>query len=108
LEENVPLPGAFAAEFIREGYQRDGLCNGTWSIAGEVVRLSAIRVPTMAVTCARDFITPTAAAAPLAEWVGGPARHVALDTGHIGVVVGAEGPRRFYPLLDRFFREVAP
>jgi polyhydroxyalkanoate synthase subunit PhaC len=108
LEENVPLPGAFAAEFVREGYQRDGLWNETWSVEGEPVRLAAIRVPTLVVTCARDFITPEAAAAPLAERVGAHGRHVSLDTGHIGVVVGAEGPRRFYPLLDRFCREVAP
>lgn len=108
LEENVPLPGAFASEFVREGYQRDGLWNETWRVGGEAVRLGAIGVPTLVVSCARDFITPVAAAAPLAERVGPHARHVELDTGHIGVVVGAEGPRRFYPLLDGFFREVAP
>lgn len=108
LEENVPLPGAFAAEFIREGYQKDGLVHGTWRIDGQPVRLGDIRVPTLVVTCDRDFITPTAAAAPLAARVGGPARHVALDTGHIGVVVGGEGPKRFYPLLSGFFSEVAP
>ena len=107
LEENVPLPGALAAEFIREGYQRDGLEHGTWIVDGAPVQLRDIRVPTLVVSCAKDFITPVAAAAPLAEWVSGPARHVSLDTGHIGVVVGAEGPRRFYPLLDGFFREVA-
>lgn len=108
LEENVPLPGAFAAEFVREGYQKDGLWNESWVVAGRTVRLSDIRVPTLVVSCARDFITPVAAAAPLAERIGPHARHVDLDTGHIGVVVGAEGPKRFYPLLDAFFREVAP
>ncbi len=108
LEENVPLPGAFAAEFVREGYQKDGLVNRTWVIDGEVVDLAKIGVPTLVVTCDRDFITPTAAAAPLAALVGGAGRHVALDTGHIGVVVGGEGPKRFYPLVDGFCREVAP
>jgi len=108
LEENVPLPGAFAAEFVREGYQNDGLVNESWAVGGRVVRLSDIRVPTLVVTCAKDFITPVAAAAPLAERVSGPARHVCLDVGHIGVVVGGEGPKRFYPLLDEFFRSVAP
>lgn len=107
LEENVPLPGAFAAEFVREGYQKDGLVNETWSIGGRVVRLGDIRVPILVVTCAKDFITPPAAASPLAERASGPARHVSLAVGHIGVVVGGEGPKRFYPLLNEFFRSVA-
>ncbi len=102
LEENVPLPGAFAAEFIREGYQRDGLVNETWIIDGAPLRLKEVRVPTLVVTCARDFITPPAAASPLATLVSGDARHVSLDTGHIGVVVGGEGPKQFYPLVSDF------
>lgn len=108
LEENVPMAGAFAREFIRNAYQEDRLVNGGWVVRGETVDLRRIAAPTLVVACARDFITPPAAAAALAQHVGGPSRVEVLDTGHIGVVVGAEGPRTFYPLLDRFFREVAP
>lgn len=108
LEENVPMPGAFAREFIRCAYQEDRLVEGTWIVRGEPVVLGHIRAPTLVVACARDFITPPASAAALAEKVGGPARVELLDTGHIGVVVGAEGPKTFYPMLDRFFRERAP
>ncbi|MFZ5480043.1 MAG: alpha/beta fold hydrolase [Myxococcota bacterium] len=108
LEENVPMPGAFAREFTKRAYQDDALLAGTWEIRGEHVRLEKITAPTLVVACARDFITPAAAAVPLAGAVSGPARAEVLDTGHIGVVVGAEGPRTFYPLLDRFFREATP
>lgn len=108
LEENVPMPGAFAREFIRNAYQEDRLLGGTWEIRGQRVDLRRITAPTLVVACARDFITPAAAALPLAEAVGGRADAHTLQTGHIGVVVGAEGPRVFYPLLDRWFREVAP
>jgi polyhydroxyalkanoate synthase len=106
LEDNVPMTGAFAREFIHNTYQHDHLIDGRWVIRGETVRLSAIACPTLAVTCEGDFITPRAAAAPLTECVAG-AREVVLRTGHIGVVVGSEGPRTFYPLVDRFFRGVA-
>jgi polyhydroxyalkanoate synthase len=106
LEENVPLPGAFAQTFIREGYQRDALLAGTWVVDGKAARMEHIRVPTLVVACARDFITPPAAATPLADAV--PAgRALVLDTGHIGVVVGSEGPRTFYPIVDEFVRQVA-
>ncbi len=106
VEENVPMSGAFAREFIRKAYQEDRLLAGTWNIRGERVDLGAIRAPVHVVACRRDFITPVAAALPLAAATGGPATTTVLDTGHIGVVVGSEGPRTFYPLLDRWFREV--
>lgn len=108
LEENVPMSGAFAREFIRNGYQEDRLLAGTWSIRGERIDLAAIKQPVNVVACRKDFITPVAAALPLVAAVGGPAVSTVLETGHIGVVVGSEGPRRFYPLLDRWFREVRP
>lgn len=108
LEENVPMAGAFAREFIRNAYQEDRLLAGTWTIRGQRVDLSRIGCPLLLVSCARDFISPPASCLPLAELVGSQDREVvSLDSGHIGVVVGAEGPRTFYPLLDRWFRRVA-
>lgn len=109
LEENVPMPGAFAREFIRACYQEDRLVAGTWEVRGRRVELRAIRCPVLVVMCARDFISPAGACAPLAEAVGAADVEThTLSAGHIGVVVGAEGPRTFYPLLDRWFRRVAP
>jgi polyhydroxyalkanoate synthase len=108
VEDNVPMPGAFAREFIRNGYQEDRLLAGTWTIRGERVDLRNIRAPVHVIACRRDFITPVAAALPLTSAVSGTASSTVLDTGHIGVIVGSEGPRSFYPLLDRWFREVRP
>jgi polyhydroxyalkanoate synthase len=108
LEENVPMPGAFAAEFIDNCYQHDRLMDGGWELDGEPVDLRSVTSPTLVVACERDFITPKEAALPLAEAVG--AEHVraeVLPTGHIGVVVGSMGPRVFYPLVDRWVREVS-
>jgi len=108
LEENVPMAGAFAREFIREAYQNDRLLDGSWVIRGEAVDLGNIACPTMVVACARDFITPPEAALPLSELVGASSvRTEVLKTGHIGVVVGSMGPRVFYPLLDTWFRELS-
>ncbi len=107
LEENVPMPSAFAREFVREAYQRDALRHGTWTVRGRVVDLRSVPAPALVVACEKDFVAPREAVAPLAEWLPNGRLEV-MPAGHIGVVVGAEGPRRFYPLLDRWFREVAP
>lgn len=107
LEENVPMPGRFAAEFIKATYQRDLLLAGTWVLEGTAVNLRAITAPTLIVTCDGDFICPPAAALPLAQAVGSTKVDTeVLKCGHIGVVVGSEGPRTFYPLVDRWAREV--
>lgn len=107
LEDNVPMASAFAREFVRKAYQEDALLAGTWEIRGTAVRLEAIAAPTLVVACDKDFVAPKEAVAPLAAAVPG-ARLEVLPAGHIGVVVGAQGPKTFYPLLDRWFREVTP
>lgn len=108
LEENVPMVGRFAVEFIREAYQRDALVAGTWTLAGEGVDLGAITCPVFVVASERDFIAPRGSCTPLAELVGAEeVRTEVLPSGHIGLVVGSFGPRVFYPLLDGWLREHA-
>ncbi|MEQ1569181.1 MAG: alpha/beta fold hydrolase [Myxococcota bacterium] len=107
LEENVPLPSAFAREFVRCGYQQDRLLAGAWEIRGERVDLGSIHVPTLVVACDRDFVSPLASVTPLADAIDG-ARLEVVPSGHIGVVVGGYGPSQFYPTLNQFFREVSP
>lgn len=107
LEENVPMSGAFAREFLRNAYHEDRLLDGTWRIDNATVRLERIAAPTLVVACARDFIAPPASVLPLALVVPN-AEQVTMDCGHIGVVVGSEGPRTFYPMLDAWFRRVSP
>ncbi|MFT5583808.1 MAG: polyhydroxyalkanoate synthase [Cognaticolwellia sp.] len=107
LEENVPLPGAFAQEFIEQAYQKDALMKGSWQIRGESIDLSSIKVPVLVCSSERDFIAP----APAVEAIGSLIPHARIErlkTGHIGVVVGGFGPKVFYPLLNQWFRSVCP
>lgn len=109
LEENVPLPGVFAREFIVNAYQHDKLLDGTWQVAGETVDLRRITCPLLVTPCERDFIAPPAACLPLATATGSrQVRVEVLRTGHIGVVVGGFGPKVYYPLIDNWCREAAP
>lgn len=109
LEENVPMPGAFARDFIRSAYQEDRLLAGTWSVGGRTIDLAEISYPVLVAACQRDFISPKEACLPLAEAVRSEdVTTEVLQTGHIGVVVGSFGPRVFYPMLDRWFRSRAP
>lgn len=107
LEENVPMPGTFAREFIRAAYQEDRLLEGSWTVRGQVVDLRRITCPLLVAACARDFISPKEACLPLAQATGSAdVTTEVLETGHIGVVVGGFGPKVFFPMLDRWFRRV--
>ncbi|MCB9675457.1 MAG: alpha/beta fold hydrolase [Alphaproteobacteria bacterium] len=107
LEENVPLPGRFAQEFVTNAYREDRLLDGTWEVDGEVVDLGNITCPVLVTPCAKDFIAPPDACTPLATAVGSDDVTVeVLGSGHIGCVVGGFGPKVYYPLLDRWFRRV--
>lgn len=109
LEDNVPMAGAFAREFIGNAYQQDRLMDGTWEIRGRRVLLRDITAPIGVVVCKRDAISPAEACRPLVTAVGSADRElIELDAGHIGVVVGGIGPKMFYPLLDRWFRAHGP
>lgn len=108
LEENVPMPGTFAREFIRRAYQEDALLAGTWTVGDETVDLRNWTGPLLVVAARKDFIAPLESVAPLATATGSTdATLEVLETGHIGIVVGTFGPRVFFPLLDRWFRERA-
>ena len=105
LEENIPMAGAFAREFVKKAYQQDALLAGTWIIAGERVDLSHIRCRLAVYACEGDFISPKEACTPLAEAVSSTDITVeTLPTGHIGVVVGSYGPREFYGKVDGWLR----
>ena len=61
------------------------------------------------IAAAKDFITPPAAALPLAEATrSADVTAKVLDAGHIGLVVGGFGPKVFYPLLSSWHAERTP
>lgn len=104
LEENVPMPGAFAREFIGRAYQEDALLGGSWSVAGEPVDLATITCPLAVYAAERDFIAPPASVTPLAEaTASADVTCEVLPTGHIGIIVGRYGPRVFFPKLSAWF-----
>lgn len=107
LEEGVPIPSAFARQFVRHTYQRDDLIAGAWRLGDARIDLSDIACPVLVCACQKDRVAPHAAVAPLADVVP-RGRLETLEAGHVGVVVGATGPQVFYPLLSSWLREVSP
>lgn len=65
---------------------------------------ATVRQPCLLVTAARDRIVPPASALPLARLLPN-ATHLALDAGHVGMVVGSQAPQRTWAPLSRWFHD---
>jgi len=90
--EGEPLPYPAAKELIVELFGNDLPGRGEWSVGGRIMS-DAIDRPTLHLTAARDRIAP-AATAP-----AGPS--VAIDSGHVGMIVGS-ARTRLHSELENF------
>jgi poly[(R)-3-hydroxyalkanoate] polymerase subunit PhaC len=75
------------------------------TLGGDTVHLRDVTLPFLTVRATRDHIVPTAATAPLIDLVGSPDKHeLALDAGHMGLVVGRTAARTTVPTIIDFLR----
>ncbi len=69
--------------------------HGKWKVGGRTVDPSALAVPVLNILSTTDRITPAASA-----WVGG--ERIALDEGHVGMVVGRKAPGSLWARLSEW------
>jgi polyhydroxyalkanoate synthase subunit PhaC len=104
-DDHVPFPGAAARQTVQMLVRDNGMVNDRLVVAGDRVHLRDIRVPFLTVRANRDHIVPNDATAPLIDLVGSPDKHeLALDAGHMGLVVGRTAARTTVPTIIDFLR----
>ena len=97
--------GAAFREFVSAFYQRNALLAGTLEIAGERVRLRALRQPILNVYGLRDHLVPPSASRALAGLTGsGDYQELAFDTGHIGMYVSGRTQRELPARIGEWLR----
>jgi polyhydroxyalkanoate synthase len=112
-DDHVPFPAAAARQTVQMLVRDNGMVNDRLDVGGDRVHLSDIQMPFLTVRANRDHIVPDAATAPLIDLVGSPDKHeLALDAGHMGLVVGRTAAKTTVPTIIDFLRrrsdEVAP
>jgi polyhydroxyalkanoate synthase len=112
-DDHVPFPGAAARQTVQMLVRDNGMVNDRLTVGGDTVHLADIRVPFLTVRANRDHIVPDDATAPLIDLVGSPDKHeLALDAGHMGLVVGRTAAKTTVPTIIDFLRrrsdEVVP
>lgn len=104
-DDHVPFPGAAARETADMLVQDNGMVTDKLTVGGDRVHLGDIQVPFLTVWGKRDHIVPQAATAALIDLVGSEDKHeLALDAGHMGLVVGRTAARTTVPTIIDFIR----
>ncbi len=104
-DDHVPFPGAAARQAVQMLLRDNGMLTDRLSLGGDTVHLRDVTLPFLTVRATRDHIVPTAATAPLIELVGSADKHeLALDAGHMGLVVGRTAARTTVPTIIDFLR----
>jgi polyhydroxyalkanoate synthase len=104
-DDHVPFPGAAARQTVQMLLRDNGMVTDRLSLDGDPVHLRNVTVPFLAVRATRDHIVPTPATAPLIDLVGSADKHeLALDAGHMGLVVGRTAARTTVPTIIDFLR----
>jgi polyhydroxyalkanoate synthase subunit PhaC len=83
--DGPPMPFAAGRQLMADLMTHNMSGAGNWHVGGQRVDPAAIAVPVLNILSTTDRITPAASA-----WKGG--ERVALDEGHVGMVVGRRAP----------------
>jgi polyhydroxyalkanoate synthase len=104
-DDHVPFPGAAARQTVQMLLRDNGMLTDRLALGGDAVHLADITLPFLTVRATRDHIVPTDATAPLIDLVGSPDKHeLALDAGHMGLVVGRTAAKTTVPQIIDFLR----
>jgi polyhydroxyalkanoate synthase len=107
VDDVVPASGRLLAELYREfGPTRNGLVAGTARVGGRDIDLSAVSMPVLSVSAAKDTIAPPEGVDAISRLVP-HAQTVRLPGGHVGIVAGRSAASLWGLTVD-FLRGGAP
>ncbi len=105
LESDVPFAGQLFRETMCDAYWRGQLAQGQFRVGERSAALEQIRCPVLNVSGERDRLVPPAAAAPLAECVGGGAvTNLVFPASHLGLLLGAAAHAQLWPQIGAWLR----
>jgi polyhydroxyalkanoate synthase len=103
INDNVPVAGETFRQFVKQLYQRNELVRGEFHLSGQPVDLGRIRCPLLLLTARNDHLVPPAATEGIRPHVGSQdVGLLAIEAGHVGLVVGGKAQRTTWPQATRW------
>ena len=94
--DGTNLPGKMAVEYLRGLCQRDEFAGKGFTVLGEKVKLSGVKVPLCAVACETDHIAPWRASfAGVAQMGAKDKTFILSQSGHIAGIVNPPGKDKY-------------
>jgi polyhydroxyalkanoate synthase len=98
VRDQVPFPGACAAQCVELLLQRNALVRGEVPLGGRVVKLKDLTQPTLVITAKHDHIVPPTMATPIMDLIGSDSvEELRVPAGHVGLVTSRESARTTEP-----------
>lgn len=103
----LAYPGRLFGQLFESLLRDNALARGRFEVGGELVDLSAVRVPVLAVAGRGDSIAPADSVRPLIGLLGGApeVRFRLASGGHLGVLAGRSAQQTTWKYLDRWLDE---
>jgi polyhydroxyalkanoate synthase len=98
LNDNIPIAGETFREFVKHLYQQNALMRGELRLGKRVVDLRRIQCPLLLLTADKDHLVPPASTtAILARVSSSDVQALAIDAGHVGLVVSGKAHKSLWP-----------
>lgn len=106
VTDNIPIPGATFREFVKSLYQGNELVQGKYILNGQKVDLKEIKCPLLLLTAKQDHLVSSKSTEGIIPHVGSTdVKSMVIDAGHVGLVVGGNAQRTFWPEATRWLAE---
>ena len=101
VDDAAPFPGETFRAWVGDLYQRNALAKGHMELRGRRVGLSNIRCALLNVSGKWDYVVPPCQTRATTRLASSPDQEaVALNAGHVGMLVGPAAVRSLWPRLE--------
>ena len=105
-DETLPLAGEYYRETTKELSWGNKLFTGELVVNGDLIDLSAIKVPAIHAIAQHDHIVPYESSRPLLGMLGSTdTEEVLLKGGHVSLVAGPRAQGRLWPKIESWLAE---
>ena len=106
LNDNIPVAGETFREFVKCLFQQNQLTRGQLRLGQRRIDLACIDCPLLLLTARNDHLVPPESTERLRDHVSSrDVTAMALDAGHVGLVVSGKAHKTFWPNAVRWLGE---
>lgn len=106
INDNIPVAGETFREFVKKLYQANELVRGELRLGERPVELGRITCPVLVLTAKNDHLVPPPSTEGILPHLGSrDVRSLAVDAGHVGLVVGGKAHKVLWPAAAHWLSE---